>query len=307
LRLPSTNDATINPSDHGPTPAASSSATVLGVGQGIQSAFVSHNLIYPIRCPMIGVHFTLLSARHYIDSILKNKDRHTIYHIYEKEPRLHGKKSKAHDPQSFITKTWRMTNDETISLDVIASQIELYETLRNPSQKEYLLDKFLAQHAKNYDYIVIDCPPTPSVLTLSAFAASDFVLIPVRPDYYSTLGLPQFLGTMEDFKEQLVDSHDVRPLGVVFTSVPRVSTPETIASMERVEEALAESKMAVPIFDAKMSCYKVYEKALWQSSPVQKVRGKGTASRTAAKLELGSIADELIAKIAEIEKNKTDE
>jgi hypothetical protein len=56
LPLPSTNDAPINPSDHRPTPAASSSAPVLGVGQGISSAFVSHNLIYPIRCPTIGVH-----------------------------------------------------------------------------------------------------------------------------------------------------------------------------------------------------------------------------------------------------------
>jgi abequosyltransferase len=57
--LPSTNDAPDHPADPGPTPAASSSAPVLGVGQGTQSAFVSLNLIYPIRCPTDGVHFNL--------------------------------------------------------------------------------------------------------------------------------------------------------------------------------------------------------------------------------------------------------
>jgi hypothetical protein len=56
--LPSTNDAPDHPSDPGPTPAASSSAPILGVGQGTQSAFVSPNLIYPVRCPTDGVHFT---------------------------------------------------------------------------------------------------------------------------------------------------------------------------------------------------------------------------------------------------------
>ncbi|MEY4687520.1 MAG: hypothetical protein RIR76_1543, partial [Verrucomicrobiota bacterium] len=53
-------DAPDHPSDPGPTPAASSSAPVLGVGQGTQSAFVSPNLIYPIRCPTDGVHFKAL-------------------------------------------------------------------------------------------------------------------------------------------------------------------------------------------------------------------------------------------------------
>ena len=58
--MPSTNDLPIHPSDFGPTPAASSSAPVLGVGQGIQRASVSHNLIYPIRCPTNGVHLKSL-------------------------------------------------------------------------------------------------------------------------------------------------------------------------------------------------------------------------------------------------------
>ena len=52
------NQSRSKPSPHpGPTPAASSSAPVLGVGQGIESAFVSLNLIYPIRCPADRVHF----------------------------------------------------------------------------------------------------------------------------------------------------------------------------------------------------------------------------------------------------------
>lgn len=247
--------------------------------------------------PQFNATTALLKPSSYIDEILNGKDKSTVYHVYEKEPRMHGKRSPERAPEGFFQEVWYKVNDPKVTLDIIPSQIELYETLRNPSQKEYHLDNFLRKHATKYDYILIDCPPTPSVLTISAFAASDYVLIPVRPDYYSTLGLPQFLGTLEDFKNDLDDRHKITPLGVVFTNVPRVSSSETSASIKRVHDALGKSSGSVPVFASYMSNYKIYEKTLWQAVPVQRVAGKGTGSKGEVTVELAKIANEIVARI----------
>lgn len=250
--------------------------------------------------PQFNATSALLAPERYIGSVLKNPKQNTIYHIYEREPRILGKAAPKQEPKSFICGTWSMTKTPEIRLDIICSQIELYETLRNPSQKEYLLDKFLTAHAQEYDYVFIDCPPTPSVLTLSAFAASDFVIIPVAPDYYATLGLPQFLGTLEEFKEELVDGHDIRVLGVIFTNAPRQETPESQKSIRRVREAARERPSEVPIFNSKMSHFQVYKKTLWQAVPVQKIGGRGTRGKSDASAELRAICNETIARIEAI-------
>jgi chromosome partitioning protein len=254
--------------------------------------------------PQFNATSALLKPKQYIDDVLKKPNRHTVYHIYEREPRMLGKKAPKLDPKTFIHTAWYMIHDPTIRLDIICSQIELYETLRNPSQKEYLLDKFLSAHASEYDYILIDCPPTPSVLTLSAFAASNWVIIPVAPDYYATLGLPQFLGTLEDFKEELIDTHDIQVLGVVFTNVPRDDDHEVDQAIHRVRRALSDRPKTIPVFDNRMSHFKVYGKTLWQSVPVQKISGRGNRGKSDAVAELRRIAYEIQAKISDAKSNK---
>jgi chromosome partitioning protein len=136
------------------------------------------------------------------------------------------------------------------------------------------------------------------VLTLSAFAASDFVVIPVAPDYYATLGLPQFLGTLDDFKDELVDSHDIEVLGVIFTNAPRQPTPDSRRAVDRVRTTLKEVSPDVSVFDARMTQFKVYSKTLWQAVPVHHVAGRGTRGKSLARDELSMIADELLRKIA---------
>lgn len=243
--------------------------------------------------PQFNATGSFLPPEFYINRCIKTREYLTVYEIYEKPPRIRGTKGDKIDPHKFFVTTWYFSSDPNISLDLIPSRIELHDTLRNPSQKEYLLNKFLEKYASEYDYILIDCPPTPSVLTLSAFAASKHIIIPVTPDYYSTIGLPQFLGTLKFFKDSLYDPHDVSPLGVVFTNVPRQVTVDMGKSMNRVREALAEFHIEIPIFNSKMSHFKVYQKALWKSVPVQKVSGRGTRGKGVAVAQLGSIRKEL--------------
>lgn len=243
--------------------------------------------------PQFNATNCLVSPQKYIEEFLKSGKKHTVYDIYESHPRIRGQKTTKIDPKSFFFTTWYLTKKPQISLDIIASRIELYDTLSNPSHKEYLLDKFLQKYADNYEYVFIDCPPTPSVLTLSGFAASDYVLIPVTPDYFSTMGLPQFIGTLRDFKNRLHDRHNVKPLGVIFTNVPRVINPDVQRSMVRVMQTLEDFSDDIPVFNSKMTHFKVYEKSLWQSVPVQKVSGRGIRGKTQASFDLWKIEDEM--------------
>lgn len=249
------------------------------------------NVLVVDNDPQFNATSALVSPQLYIDKVIKGNDFLSIYNIYEKPPRLRGTKATKLDPQKFFMTLWYMGKHEFF-LDLIPSRIDLFETLRNPTSKEYLLDHFLQQHAGKYEYILIDCPPTPSVLTTSAFAASDFVIIPVTADYYGTMGLPQFLGTLNDFKSDLPDRHNITPLGVVFTNVPRTDSPDIVRSMTRVTEALRELPDKIYVFSSKMSHFQVYQKSLWMSMPVQHITGRGTRGKSQAVAELGHIAKE---------------
>ena len=270
--------------------------TTLCVNLAFQLFTSNKNVLVIDNDPQFNATSALVRPQLYIDKVIKGRDVFSIYNIYEKPPRLKGTKAPKLDPQKFFMTLWFIGESEFV-LDLIPSRIDLFETLRNPAQKEYLLDNFLQEHGGKYEYILIDCPPTPSVLTTSAFAASDFVIIPITPDYYATMGLPQFLGTLMDFKSDLPDRHKITPLGVIFTNVPRSNSPDVVKSMDRVSEALHESPDKIYVFSSRMSHFQVYQKTLWKSVPVQQITGRGTRGKSQAVAELGHIAKELEAEI----------
>lgn len=258
------------------------------------SLFESGNRVLLVdNDPQFNATSSLIQPQVYLTHI-KDQKKGTTYNIYERTPRISGmSRVNIPEPKDFFIKTWYFVDRPEISLDLIPSRIELYETLQNPTHKDYLLEKFLAKHATKYDYIIIDCPPTPSVLTISALAASDYVLIPVVPGYFATMGIPQFVGYVRDFKEAQNDTHDVKIIGVVLTNVERVKSAITRDSMNKLKTLLAELTPPVPIINEKFSHWKLVERSLWQSKPVQKMSGKGTASRGAAVTELRRISMEL--------------
>ena len=88
----------------------------------------------------------------------------------------------------------------------------------------------------NYDYVFIDCAPTDSVLTTMALTASDYVLIPMRPDRFSILGFANLNETIKTFRNNCPDPHTVKVLGIVFTQVTGTSTVER-QSMEDIRAA----------------------------------------------------------------------
>lgn len=106
--------------------------------------------------------------------------------------------------------------DDEGCIDLIPSRLELAWTLKNPHDKAQLLRNFLDQVRSSYDLILVDCPPTESMLTTAAYLASDHVLIPVKPEFLSTIGLPLVLSSLDDFATTHQKTVDV--LGIVFNA-----------------------------------------------------------------------------------------
>jgi chromosome partitioning protein len=101
-------------------------------------------------------------------------------------------------------------------LDLLPSSLELSFTLKNSSGKEQLLMHFLDEVRSAYDLILIDCAPTESVLTTAAYYASDSVLIPVKPEFLSTIGLPLVMNSLTEFRKLHKRTVDV--LGILFNA-----------------------------------------------------------------------------------------
>ena len=101
---------------------------------------------------------------------------------------------------------------------VIASNINLSGAeveLISIENKEFLLKEKINLLRDNYDYIVIDCPPSLNLLTINAMTTSDTVLVPIQCEYYALEGLSQLIHTIELIKERL--NPDLEIEGVVFT------------------------------------------------------------------------------------------
>jgi chromosome partitioning protein len=100
-------------------------------------------------------------------------------------------------------------------LDLIPSRLELSRTLKNPHGKERRLAKSLAQIRDKYDVIIIDCAPTESVLTDAAYFASRHVVVPIKPEFMATIGLPLLARSLSEFRLENED-HEIEIAGLVF-------------------------------------------------------------------------------------------
>lgn len=81
--------------------------------------------------------------------------------------------------------------------------------------REFLLKNYIDTIRDNYDFIVMDCPPSLNILTINAMTTADSVLVPIQCEYYALEGLTQLIHTIELVKERLNPNLIIE--GVVFT------------------------------------------------------------------------------------------
>ena len=111
-----------------------------------------------------------------------------------------------------------IVKDVVQNVDLIPSNINLSGAeieLIGIDEKEYILKKIIDKVRDNYDYIIMDCPPSLNMLTINALTAATSVLVPIQCEYYALEGLSQLIHTIELVKDRLNNSLEIE--GVVFT------------------------------------------------------------------------------------------
>lgn len=97
------------------------------------------------------------------------------------------------------------------NVDLSAAEIELVGV----ENKEYIVKNKIKSIADDYDFVIIDCPPSLSMLTINAMTTADSIIVPIQCEYYALEGLSQLIRTVDLVKERL--NPDLKIEGVVFT------------------------------------------------------------------------------------------
>lgn len=154
----------------------------------------------------------------------------TIWNVFEQLTNVPGKKSTGPiDPRSVIQNV--ITLSDGSSVDLIPSRLDLAYSVKNPTGKETLLAKLIAKIESDYDLILYDCPPTESILTTAAYHSSDFIVVPVKPEFLSSIGLPLLASSLDDFRLQN-DKSNLSIAGIVFNHTTDYSPEKNLSKKE---------------------------------------------------------------------------
>lgn len=103
-------------------------------------------------------------------------------------------------------------------LELIPSRFDFSDALTDAIRPDpKILARFLSENFKEKDVIFIDCSPTESVFTTAAYHASDYVLIPVKPEFFATIGFPLLAESLTNFRRKN-KSHGIEVAGVVINN-----------------------------------------------------------------------------------------
>jgi len=152
--------------------------------------------------------------------------------LLDLDPQAHATLGVGHDPDTLDKTVYDTLSTDNIPLsrvivttnikglnlapnNILLSGFEL--ELASVHGREYTLKHHLDQVAASYDFCVIDCSPSLSLLTLNALVASTDVIIPVQTHYYALEGLRQLLETIDIVKDRF--NENLKILGVLLTFV----------------------------------------------------------------------------------------
>ncbi|MDK2812944.1 MAG: chromosome partitioning protein [Clostridiales bacterium] len=130
---------------------------------------------------------------------------------------------------------------DVIPANMLLSGIDLEFTGKG---REYLLRDSLRPIRGMYDYILIDSPPALGILTVNAFTAADWVLMPVLSDLYSLQGIVQLNETLQAVRSK--SNPDVKVAGILLT---RFNPRECISSVIRETSADIARELDIPLLD----------------------------------------------------------
>lgn len=164
--------------------------------------------------PQFNATQCLMSPEKYLNHVKKDGD--TILKVFDRLPRVVA--STVVKPTKSKPKKFEKIGVVNIKpkLDLLPGNLELYRLEMAPGEgRENRLKHYLDKVSKEYDYAVIDTPPTPSVWMTSALIASDFYLIPVKADPISLTGIDLLRAIIEEKKDNF--NLNLKCAGLVLT------------------------------------------------------------------------------------------
>lgn len=152
-------------------------------------------------------------------------------------------------------------------LDLLPSKLELSWTIKRSQVDPQNLAKALASLSDEYRLILIDCAPTESILTEAAYYASRYLLVPVKPEYLATIGLPLLQRSLQEFKEQNRDQ-EIDVAGVVFNNSTYPSQTDRGADQSKREVKQIASEHKWRVFRHEIPYSKSWPKAARDGTPI---------------------------------------
>lgn len=210
--------------------------------------------------PQFNASQYLLGTDRYKRDVV-DKNRPTIWDVFEEQTRVPGKKVAPINPADTIVTVKRWSSNR---LDLLASRLELALSLKDPSNKHRSLQRFLERVDHLYDLILIDCAPTESVLTSAAYTAASHLLVPVKPEFLSTIGLPLLARSIKEHNSNPENSA-VSVAGIVFNHTSDY-LPEEQLSKEEVRRVAA--LYGWRIFDAAVPFSRSFPKGAREGRPL---------------------------------------
>ena len=189
--------------------------TTVAVNLGWEAAHRGLKTLVVDLDPQFNASVYLMGEEAYEQDVMQERGL-TVFDIFEQHTPMRDPQRPLPTAENVIRRVSR--HQDGGRLDVIPSQLEFAETLKNPANKAHLLATFLSQHASDYDLVVVDPPPTDSMATAAAYLATNYVLIPVRPEFLSSVGFPLLGKSVESFKGQY-PSHSLEIVGMFLSNV----------------------------------------------------------------------------------------
>ena len=236
-------------------------AVNLAWGVASQHGVVRRVLVVDID-PQFNASQYLLGARRYEASVV-DSDAPTIWDIFEQNTRVPGRPRAKVDTNAAVRKIIDYQDGSCVHL--IPSRLELAFSLKHPGHKDALLARAVSEIEPDYDLILFDCPPTESILTNAAYLASDQLLIPVKPEYLSSIGLGLLATSIAEFRREQPASK-LKVTGIVFNHLNPDTSGETRASKDQVRALAARRRWRV--FDAEVPYSRSFPKGAREGQPL---------------------------------------